>query len=50
MSSVIVTVITAFASGVLGTSLGAVAAVIMTAVVALVGIGANIAGADFNIE
>lgn len=49
MSSVIVTVITAFASGVLGTSLGAVAAVIMTAVVALVGIGANIAGADFNL-
>lgn len=45
---IIITVITAFASGVLGSALGAVGAVIMTAVAALVGIVGNICGADIN--
>lgn len=47
--STIVTVLTAFVSGVLGTGLGAVCAVIMTAVAALLGVAANIAGADYNL-
>lgn len=47
--STIITVITAFASGAFGSALGAVPAVIMTAVVALAGIAANIAGAEFNL-
>lgn len=47
--STIITILTAFASGVLGTGLGAVAAVIMTAIAALIGIAANIAGADYDI-
>lgn len=45
----IVTVVVAFASGVLGSSLGAVGAVIMTAVAALAGIVGNISGADVNL-
>ena len=47
--STLITILTAFGSGVLGSGLGAVTAVIMTAIAALVGIGANIAGADYNL-
>lgn len=47
--SMLVTILAAFASGVLGSGLGAVTAVIMTAIAALAGIGANIAGADYNL-
>ncbi|MBQ8053402.1 MAG: acetyl-CoA acyltransferase [Lachnospiraceae bacterium] len=41
--------VSAFASGVIGTALGAVAAVILTALVAIIGIAANILGADYNL-
>lgn len=47
--SIIITIITAFASGILGSSLGAVGAVIMTAIAALLGIVGNICGADINL-
>lgn len=47
--SIVITIITAFASGVLGSALGAVGAVVMTAVAALVGIVGNICGADINL-
>ncbi len=47
--SIVITIITAFASGVLGSALGAVGAVVMTAVAALVGIVGNICGADVNL-
>ena len=45
----IATILAAFGSGVIGSGLGAVAAVIMTALVALAGIAANIAGAEYNL-
>ena len=47
--NVVITVIVAFASGVVGSALGAVGAVVMTAVMALVGLVGNICGSDINL-
>ena len=44
-----ISLLVAFASGVIGTALGGVLSIVLTALAALVGIGANIAGAKYNI-